>query len=647
MYEEFDSKRTPISAYQVGEEVAAITKKAKDVFYRGYEILHQGWPELNSYSVIERDNRDQRVFNAFVDEGIEDPAEAWRWRGTRSMARNKGIATHANLTSAYYIPVFDAQNDNDEIDKDFSEIMRDIVEWMTLPTVSDYRSSFLSVTQGMLTNTVTYMGAEFHEVYQTVREKTEKGYSKKEILDDVFSGFKAPIYSASQILITNAYERNIQRQYGLIKSRYIDYSEAEAKYGEHENWDFVQPGVKSIFNQDDGLFYDIKDDNNPTLIEENTFLCRTEDVEIVFLNGIYFGESDVENNPIKHRDNRGAPKYNIIPFGYHRIGEHFFFYKSLMNSLGWDNALYDAMSEVVMNRAMLELEMPIAVSGTDKIDSDIIFPSSVTTFEDKDTKVFPLLPQANFVAGFNSLRETENSISDGSVSDVTQGQLPQASQKAYSVAQAASNAKKILMGVGRTLAESIAQYGLLMADIALQHLTVAQVGDIAGNKLKYRSFLLENKDYSGRKLNKRIRFDEMLMGREMTAEEERAENLKLLEASGYPGNKDFLYLVNPDLFAKFKYLSRVEASEMFPKNDEFWQAIMQSLYGILRDDPYINQEDLRRKLLYPIFHSGTESLMNKQMPSAQQLLPGVGSPIGQQAQNIAAGNVLGPQRSNI
>ena len=347
--------RTPISTYQpLSEDVKLFTADVKEDYGVGVQILNTPWLELNYRSISQDENRGQLMFNAFVDEGIEDPGEAWKWRGTRSMARNKGIAMHAQLTAVYLLPLFMAQNENDEIDMDFSEIMRDMAEWLAQPSNSDYQSSFLQMVFGMITNPVTFMGAEFSEIFQKIREKIGEGYETKYILDEVLSGFKAPIWSSSQVLVTNAYERNIQKQRRIIKRRYVEKDELEAKWGEHENWVFVQEGIRSIYSEEDGLFYDVKDDNNPNLVAEETALTRRDDHEVTFIGGVYFGNKNIENNPIKHRDNRNAPKYNLTPFGYHRIGEHFFYYKSMMNAIGWDNELYDAMSEVVMNNAFLE-----------------------------------------------------------------------------------------------------------------------------------------------------------------------------------------------------------------------------------------------------------------------------------------------------
>src|SRR3990167_2835581 len=293
-------KEHKVSVYNPSKEVKDFTMDVKSDYQIGYEILNQPFIELNDMSVIERDNRDRRTFNAFVDESVEDPAEAWKWRGTRSKARNKAIAMHAQLTAGYIIPMFLAQNEDDEEDRDFSDMMRDIIEWMVYN--SEYKSSFLQAAMGMLVNPVTYLGAEFQVVTQKIKEKTRNGYTTKEIVDEVLSGFKAPVYSPEQILISNVSEQNIQKQRSIIKRRYIDYSEAQAKYGGHDKWGFVIPGIRSLYSEDDGLFYDIKDDDHPLLVVEEIYLNRREDTECPFVGGVYFGDSNVNDNPIKHRD---------------------------------------------------------------------------------------------------------------------------------------------------------------------------------------------------------------------------------------------------------------------------------------------------------------------------------------------------------
>lgn len=607
-------KGTPLSSYQAPGDVRKFVAGARKDCAIGEEILNRPYTELNDRSVIEDENRGQSMFNAFVDTSVEDPAEAWKWRGTRSMARNKGIAMHANLTANYLLPLFSAQNEDDETDVDFSEAMRDIIEWMAAPSNSNYQSSFLQVVFGALTNPVTYLGAEYVEVYQKIREKSASGYTIKEILDEVLSGFNAPIWSSSQVLITNAFQRNIQRQRRIIKRRYVESGGLEAKYGHLENWAYVQPGIRSVYNDEDGLFYDVKDTSrsNPNIVCEETVLTRREDSQVCLVNGIPMIEGDIENNPIVHRDNRNAPKYDIVPFGYLRIGEHFFYYKSMMNAIGWDNALYDAQNEVFMNRAMLEAEMPVAISGSEEIDSEVMFPNSVVTLENENAKVNALMPPGNLNALSAAIKMTEESINDGSVNETMSGQVPSGSPTAYSIAQSQAAAKKVIGAAAKSIAESVVQYGDLMKDIAINNVTAPQAEELLGGnlKLKYRTFLVDGKGGTGETSSRMVKFDSSLIGAQMTPQEKSAREVDLAVESGYPDKGKSMRVLNPEKFANFKYLTRVDVEEMFPKNQEYWQPVLLNLKTALAQDPTINQEGLSRKLMRAYFRGAGDDLVN-------------------------------------
>lgn len=630
-----------VSAYQPEKAVIDFTGDVKKEYSYGDQILNRSWEELNNYSVIDRMNKDQRTFNALVNESVEDPNEAWKWRGTRSMARNRTMAMHAHLTSQFIVPNVFAQNDEQEEDKDMANVMRDILEWMTVN--SSYRSAFLLVTQGMLVNPVSYLTADYNEVYQKIKERTEQGYTKQEIIDEELSGFQPQVLSANQVLITNAFNQNIQHQRSIIKRRYIEYSEAKALYGEHANFVYVQSGVKSIYNDEDGLFYDIKDDDHPHLVEEATYMCRRTDTEVVYINGIYMGDDDVEWNTMKHRDHRNAPKYDVVPFGYERINEHFYFYKSLVNRVGWDDKLLDAMYELTMNREILDLLPPVAITGAENVDTQIVFPAAVASFADPNVKINAVLPPRNNASGYNAMQKTEQSIQEGSVSDVQMGQLPEASQKAYSVQRAEQNARTLLSGVGKSLGISVAQYGQLMIDIALQHLTVAQIDEISG-AMKYRSFILENQKVGGKNVSKNIRFEQALVGARVTEDEEKTYNLRLLAESGYPESKNYLYVINPHLFSKLYYLIRVEPDTMLPKNEGYEKALMAEVYQMFRQDPLINPEALVREVAYAFFRGKTDDMIAKQ---SEQMM---GAPVeagGSQMGNMAKQSILAGEMASM
>lgn len=624
--------KTKVSLYQPSSDVIQLSQIAKENYQRGYEIINQAYPELNDRSVKDDEQNGKKIFNAYVDESSLDPFEAWKWKGTRSAGRNAAIAMHAQLTSGFLFPAVSAQDENDMEDRAVGDFMRELLIWMG--ENSNYKTSFIQAVMGMLTNPVTYLGAEYAEVLQKVREKTDSGYEIKEVLDEELSGFRAPVYSSSDILITNAYVQNIQQQTCVIKQRYLDYSDAQKKYGKHENWQYVQKGVNSIFNDSDGLFYDVRDPENPDLVKETILMWRSEDLEIPFLGGVYMGEENTEHNPMTHRDVRNNPKYDVVPFGYYRISEHFFYYKSLMSSLQWDDALLDEMYRSVMNREFLDLIPPVVITGEEKVDTSVVFPGAQLVTANKDTKVSTLLPpsQGNRYA---ALATIEKSIREGSVSEVSMGQLPQeASQKATAIVQATQSAKTLLKGVGRTLGESLIQFGQLMVNIAVRYLSIPQVQEITGGgfKTRYAQFVLPNQSSKGKTIGKVLKFDGELVGKMMTEKEKDMENVKLAEKAG---ENSSIMVMNPEMAARMKYLISFDPEEMFVNNQQQMQLILQNLYAQLRQDPLIDSEVLVREYMYAFFKSKGDDFINKnpiqpvEGATGEQKMPTpVASPVG-------------------
>ena len=79
-------------------------------------------------------------------------------------------------------------------------------------------------------------------------------------------------------------------------------------------------------------------------------------------------------------------------------------------------------------------------------------------------------------------------------------------------------------------------------------------------------------------------------------------------------------VVNPSLFAKFKYLCKVDIEEMFVKNAEYWQAVLPGLYSMLRQDPQADSKFLLGELSKAYFND--DKLVKKgelQMPLGEKL----------------------------
>jgi len=624
-----------VSLYQPSDpKVQEITKYAKRAYARGHEIQTKSWTELNNRSLIEDEQNGKNNFNVFVEEGTDDPSEAWKWPGRRGEARKRGIALHAQITAGYLFAGISAQDENNKEDRAAGDFMRGIVEWMV--ENSDYGSSFIQASMGIMMNPITYLGAEFAEVMQSIRVKTDKGYELKEVLDEELSGFRAPVYSSSDIMITNAYISpfNFQRQTCVIKNRYLDYDDAKRKYGDNENWKFVQKGHNSVFNETDGMFYDVYDSDNQDVVKETICLWRGQDLEVSFLGGVYMGNENVEWNPMKHRDLKNQPKYNVVPFGYSLISEHFVFYKSLMSDLHWEDSFYDEFSRNVLNRELLDLNPPTVTSGDedDLVRTAVIFPGSNVVAKSKDFNVKSILPpsQGNRYA---ALADVKNSIEEKSISDVASGQLPQATQKATSVNQAVQSGRILLKGLGRTLGQSIVAYTKLMVDISVNHLSTIQINEITGGVMeeRYREFVLPNKVSQGKRVTQTFRFDKNLVGKEMTKKEKEMYAVALAEESGYPESQNTIISMNPEMAARMKYLISYDPEDMFVQNQQQMQIMLQNMYGQgIPNDPNVKRDVFMREYMYAFFRSkGDDFIQDNPEPTEVPTLGKMPTPMPQ------------------
>lgn len=598
-------KLRQLSDYQPSAAVGEITLKVKNDYSTGHENINRSFRELNDESVITRKNIDQARFNAYVEPKSDDPEDSWRWNGVRPLARFKMISIAAHTTASLLYPKAFAQNDNDEEDEEGANIMQDMIAWNIRN--SKYEISYLYGVIGALTNPCVYLGAEYAEVMQTIRERDKNGeLTKTEVIDEVLSGFQTHVIPTDEILIANPYQYFHQKQRFTVRRKFIDYDEAKAKYGEHPNWEYLKPGVKALYNEDDGLFYDQASEELATLCEDANYRNRREDIEIPFVNGIYFGDDDTENNPMKHRDFMNRPKYAEAKSGYGPIDEmRFYYYKSAAFELGNDDDLVNAMWRVRMNMSILAGEPPVGISGDDQIDQSVMFPGSVVAFGDKDTKMTTLMPNVNFAALDSGIGMVEKSMSEGSQSDGRMG-ISTEGETAYARSKDEQNAQIKLGLFERMNKELVNDFGELMVDIIVNHQTVGEVEELTGGqtRMKFRSFLLPDQNQDGKLVTKRIEFTEDLIGRDMTDKEKRKKSFELMEKEEKSGGKVRLIKANPYRFRNLKYMLSVEADDMLAKNEMAQLAFSLRAYDRMITNPYVEGEAVTRDYLVKPFAKG-------------------------------------------
>jgi|TARA_Y100000310_G_scaffold280166_1_gene299692 hypothetical protein len=567
--------------------VQDLTHLIKGDYSIGNEILHRPFDEFNGLSLVERMNKDQTTWLNWNPDRETNPESSWQFLGVRPTTRNRVISTAAHLTSQVVVPMVHAQNDQDEEDREAAYVMRDLLEYNVQH--SNYELAFLYGVVSALVNPITYFKVGYSYATQDI---WEKGKLKK-VEDDVLSGFQFFLIPADEILIGNPYEFDLQKQPFLIHRRFITFESARGLWGDYKNWEYITPGIKAIYNQEDGLFYDVEDDNQ-NLIEEVTYYCRRKDTEVVFINGVYFGDEAMQN-PMTHRTNKGKPRYPFAKGGAEPIDAmRFFAYKSLVAKMQNDQEGLDRAWQMYHDANFLATYPPVVTIGAGKMDKSVIIPASTTDLK-PNAKVEPL-NMVNPQHMQASLVEFEKSLSDSSQDPQLggkSGEIPRTARQSILIQQ---NAQINLGITGKMIGSIVKEVGSLMLDDILRYQTPGQVSEILGGvtKLKYKSFILPNKTVDGKNTTEIVRFKDNMLGMELTEEEKERKELGLFKEAG---DTRALYDVNPANFAKLDYLVSVDYEQMMQRNSNFEKALKLETYDRAITNPLIINDPEKAALL--------------------------------------------------
>lgn len=629
MYKAFTTKKInnketitdPVSMFMPDEKTRDVTSMVLKDFLFSWNNYNRTRREFNDRSVQQEVDVNQQAFNSYVPPKSEDPDESWRAQTVRPVTRNKLIAIAAHVTTTILYPSVFAQNDSDEEDKDAAEVMRDLIEWNI--SHSNYVQNFLTAVISALVDPAVLVKAEFAEVYRTIKEIKENGtWSPKEVLDETLSGFQINVVPIKELLISNIYEPNIQKQRFIIHNRYVDYEESKLKWGTHKNFQYVKPGVRAVFDPLTRGFYDIVDEElKMYLVNEVTYYNRYLDLEITFINGILVTDPDQPNRRIDKM-------YPFAKSGYEPINNGmFFYYKSAANKLGSDQQVVDTLYNMVIDGSFLALMPPSALYGSEEFNASVYIPGMVTSFKDPNTKLEAIGPKSDIRGGMEAISMVENSMSESSYQPIGGG-----SRRTAREMMMLEDQLKITLGLfAKMIGFLVKDIGNLMMGDILQHMTVAQVSQITGD-MKYRSFILPEKNINGKSTTKKIQFmDPSSMQDIKSPDDYMDKSYELLDEEGGPDANKKIYQVNPQKFRQLKYLVQVDIDELESKSKTLEKALNLEFYDRAIQNAYVDQEAITRDFLVGAFKPGeADKYMKKQQPggtpSAGQVGPD-GQPI--------------------
>lgn len=615
------------SLYQPSQEVKDRTYQVIRDFQRADIIRNEPYAELNWTSLLQRIALDQTSFNQYPGAASTDPANAWRSLAFRPIVRNKIISIAAHITASTIFPKVYAQNDQDEEDRDSATVMRDLIEWCA--DHYGYDKAFLYAVISALVNPASFLHTEYREIYRDIKvtNETGTGWTKKRVLDEEMSGFVFTPIPVDELWISNVYVHEIQQQPYIIWRRILDYETAREKYKDNPIFmEHVKPGIQFLYSNSTNLFYQQYDQSlRDRLVEEVIYMHRTADLQLHFVNGILMDDVD-QPNPRKDK------KYPIAKFGYELFDDgRFFYYKSLAFKLANDEEVINTAYRMLIDGTYIQIMPPAVVFGDTEIGSTVIAPGVVTTIDNTGNErasFQTIQTNNNLTAAYNLLEKVESSVSESSTDTLQSGINPAGTQTAFEISKIEQNARTLLGLFGKMVGFGIKAFGELLISDIIQFMTVGDVLDIENPSevLKFRNFLLPEKNVKGKTKTKKIEFD-MNLPDEGTDQQFMEISQKLADRQEKLDNSMQLYKVNPTLFRSLKFRCVVTPEAITPKSDTLRSALMLEEYAHAQMNPLIDQEAVTRELLlgaYEETKNDPDKFMAKQPPAgAAPVTPGV------------------------
>ncbi len=598
----------PVSVYIPDDRTKERFKDILADFKIGQDIMDASYEEFGGGSENEAldlktyQNKLQKRFNNNIPSISDDPNQEWRANTIRPLTRNKVVSIVAHVTNSILYPTIIAQNEESEEDKDMAMIMQDAVEWAC--EQMKYEDIFFNAIFDLCVNPAVIIQQDYAQVKRKIKEITSKDkWEYKEIIDEIYSGFFSQIIPCDELYIGNIYESDIQKQPFLIRRKVMDYSTAERKYGDNKNFkEYVEPGLKIFYDENSGNFYQQYDDElQDRLVEELTYYNQNADLELRILNGVLMDDPD---RPLQRKDK----KYPFSKTYFEPFNSRFFYGMSLVAKLMPNQDTIDTMWNMTIDGTFLSIMPPIAVYGSEDIDSSVLVPGSTTAFKDPASRAEAIALGTNISAGINALQVLEKSADESSQAPQGAGLATSGQRTKFEVMTLEQNAQTTLGNIGKMIGFLVRDFGSLLVGSIIQFMPIAEVSEITGDdvRLKFPSILMPNREVSGKIMSLKIEFTT-----EMPQSEEEQNDLEF-DLFDKSGENMSIVMVNPDAFRRMKYLTKVEP-DFSGKTTKFFKKLQ--LYDRLVANPLANQEAVLRDFLLNPFVPGKE---DKYIMSQQQ-----------------------------
>ena len=455
------------------QEIQDITVKVNKMF----ENQRREWHEFNDRSLQTYINDNEKRINNYVPPRDED-FDDWQTKGFEGITREKMFAFVSKVAMQRPKYKFKATKKNGFIDRVVADVVKDFHEYSLMvedPTsIEFFFDAWAAAGHGTV---IRYEGIEQDE---TVEEQFDsydistgkmEGYKEKRTKGDI--NCKSRRVRLMDFLWYDWHEPDIQKQPCVAEVVWMNKEKFDAQYSGYYNADKVQT-VSAVTNTWGESFYmtqweGIADDMvNVVMFYEK---CKGKTKLRIIANGVLILATPIPRKDGKFPFSRGIFK----PFA----DDTFFCGKALPDEIAWDQDLYNAFKNMVIDRSILHIQRPLITDGDNEFTDVFMSPNKILSVKG-NVQTLDIAPPG--AADMQTLEFLRGAI-DRQSSDAAQSGQSGSGVTAREIVIADENARK-LAGVFRLFLESFDLDGtrLRIGNILQFYLEPTKIDDIIGDE---------------------------------------------------------------------------------------------------------------------------------------------------------------------
>jgi len=605
-------EKAPDVLRRQSQEKEEYKQRLVEQFRKAASLRHRSYHQFNNQTLIEYINTNHDLIIGRVRSRDQ---EGWRSNTSTQQVRNKFIVVLASLLSQLIQPEIHSNKANDPDSEKIARMMQELLkeEYERGSYFKQYLNMLIEcVSQGTVFIETGYK-EEWRKIKEIIKKDMKTGkltFKEKEILN--FKGLYNVVVPVDEVYLGNMFAQDMVDQPYIFRRQKVDYFHAERLYGNHADFELVQPFTSTNEGEDDEpdhfeLF--THDDLNAGEVELIIYQSRPDDEMAILANGILLTEPG-SPLPYDHKD------YSLVKGIFSPFDTRFAYGKSLAAEQMFNQEVADTLLNMLIDKTYLSIFPPLVSKGRDHITSDVIVPGSITPVdEDADVTTIgtvgqPVNGSETALLGLVRNLQDESTPPEAGRAQTDQGGRVTARQV---IAQQQESAR--LLGLfGFTIAFLIEDLARLQLQNLLDFVLPQDLTD-EQEELADKAFILRNRQVFKERVRGSMLIRPRAMEEQPTEKEMLIEEEELEKRMGQPVQ---VIYIDPESVRDYDLFVTVKANPQERHSDALKKALELEFFTTFNGNPLINQERLVRNLI-EVFDKNPEEYVA--IPQTQGLAP--------------------------